>query len=316
MYCNQSEASISDNFLQDLLKVIGCMLRVSRSYIFEYCEETDTISNTCEWVCPGINPKRETLQNIPMHLNLYWQECMVKNQIIDFDNVREFPSFPENQILMELGVESILVVPIYIGALYYGFLGISECTQSRSWSEPEVTFMKAMAQLIGAMVKKSQQTIETALRTPAIFMQDLLKFMGRFLKVSRSYIFEYHEETDTMDNTYEWVCPGIEPQKEILQNIPMEINPFWQEHMLRNKAIIYNDVRDIPSFPENQVLLEQGIEAILVVPIFINGKYFGFLGVDECKSPRNWSDLEIRFLNVMAASTGALVEKNQLKTAG
>lgn len=141
------------------------------------------------------------------------------------------------------------------------------------------------------------------------FLQELLRIIGNVLNVSRSYIFEYYEKTDTMDNTYEWTRPGIEPQKETLQNIPMQLNAYWQECMLKNQAIIFSDVRDIPSFPENQVLMEQNIESIIIVPIHINGKYYGFLGIDECSCQRIWTELEVDYMKAMAVFVRTLVDK-------
>lgn len=41
-------------------------------------------------------------------------------------------------------------------------------------------------------------------------------------KYMRTYIFEKNERGGD-DNTYEWVAPGVEPQKDILQDLPAEV---------------------------------------------------------------------------------------------
>ncbi len=67
------------------------------------------------------------------------------------------------------------------------------------------------------------ENMVTYISTQAISIDDIVKFqddcleiMGRTLDVSRIYIFEHCHETDTMDNTFEWVASGINPQKDNL----------------------------------------------------------------------------------------------------
>lgn len=144
---------------------------------------------------------------------------------------------------------------------------------------------------------------------PNVFFSDLLRIMGGLLDVSRCYIFEYCDNTNTMSNTYEWTRSGIKPQIEKLQNIPIQLIAFWHECMIKQQIINYTDVNDIPSFPENQALIEQGIKSILIIPIHIDGKYYGFLGIDECSYRRSWTQLEVDFMIAMAAFIKMLFEK-------
>lgn len=63
-------------------------------------------------------------------------------------------------------------------------------------------------------------------------------------KYMRTYIFEKNERGGD-DNTYEWVAPGVEPQKDILQDLPAEVCARWYERFCENKHIVIRDLEDI-----------------------------------------------------------------------
>jgi len=141
----------------------------------------------------------------------------------------------------------------------------------------------------------------------AVFVEDIAKFqkrclkiMGKTLDVCRIYIFEHRHETDTMDNTFEWVAPGIMSQKENRQGISSSSVPWWMDMMKNNQIINYKDIEDMPSDPEKEILRTQNIKAILVVPLFFAGDYFGFMGFDECRFHREWKGGDINILSTTA----------------
>jgi GAF domain-containing protein len=53
----------------------------------------------------------------------------------------------------------------------------------------------------------------------------------------------------------------------------------------------------------------------VVVPIFVEGKWWGFIGFDECQKEREWSTAEIGALKTAGAIMGALIERRQAEEA-
>ncbi len=154
--------------------------------------------------------------------------------------------------------------------------------------------------------------------TRAILIEDIsrcldecLEIMGKTLHVSRIYIFEYHHGPGTADNTFEWVSDGIAPQKENLQGLPMEKHPWWMEMINNNKIINYQDIEDIPGGPEKEILRSQNIKSILVVPLFVNNAFYGFMGFDECLYHRKWLDEDVDILKTTAQIISNAFESKQ-----
>src|SRR5690606_7937506 len=51
-------------------------------------------------------------------------------------------------------------------------------------------------------------------------LEETLRVLGSFLDVDRSYIFRFSPDLIGVENTHEWCAEGVEPQLEVLQNLP------------------------------------------------------------------------------------------------
>jgi signal transduction histidine kinase/DNA-binding response OmpR family regulator len=63
-------------------------------------------------------------------------------------------------------------------------------------------------------------------------------------------------------------------------------------------------VRDLPP-AERQFLSQAGIRSVLVVPVQIDGAFWGFMGFADCHSERTWSPVEEKILTAAATSIAA-----------
>ncbi len=145
----------------------------------------------------------------------------------------------------------------------------------------------------------------------------VLARLGEAAGVSRVYIFQCHDDSGgaRVSQRYEWAAPGIPPQigNLLLQDLSLIGAGYsrWAEALSRGEAI-HGLVRDFP--PEEQPLLfAQGVLALLVVPIFVAGKWWGFLGLDECRRERVWTSSEIEALRAAAGVLGAAIERTALE---
>jgi PAS domain S-box-containing protein len=146
-------------------------------------------------------------------------------------------------------------------------------------------------------------------------LNECLAVIGKTMNVNRIYIFEHHYKADTADNTFEWVSDGIASQQKKLQGIPMKNYPWWMEKMISNKIINYNDIEEIPGEPEKEILRSQNIKSILVVPLFVNNTYYGFMGFDECDYHRKWLDEDVDILKTTAQIIAKSIETKQAEEA-
>ncbi len=149
--------------------------------------------------------------------------------------------------------------------------------------------------------------------------QPLLSVLGQVSGASRVYIFENHHDAQgrlRMSQRAEWCAPGIAPQihEPLLQNLPYaEAVPRWADHLAAGN-VVAGPVSTLP--PEEQVLLSaQAILSILVLPIFVSGQFFGFIGFDDCQTERPWDSADIDLLQAVAAALGLWHERRQAAAA-
>ena len=122
--------------------------------------------------------------------------------------------------------------------------------------------------------------------------------IGEAVGVDRVYLWKNHTWDGKLRCTrlYEW--PGAtDPQQDDKFTTDVLYDdkfPGWEETFLKGECI--NDlVRNLP--PETQAqLTPRGVLSILMVPVFLSGEFWGFLGFDDCHSDRVFSETEVSIL--------------------
>ena len=124
--------------------------------------------------------------------------------------------------------------------------------------------------------------------------------IGRFLGVDRVYLFNYNHEAETTSNTYEWVADGISPEIDNLQDIPFEYVPVWIETHFKGENIEVENTLELPEGMFKSLLLEQDIKSLIALPLMLEGKCLGFVGLDSVKDFRKFYRDEKDLLQLLA----------------
>lgn len=147
-----------------------------------------------------------------------------------------------------------------------------------------------------------------------VAISSIIDIVGKKFDVSRVYIFENSENDEYCSNTFEWCNNGIASEKDSLQNVSYKegLGNTYTQHF-HESDIFY--CRDISTLPESQynILAPQGIKSLLQCAIRDGKKLRGFVGFDECRDNRFWTQTQINSLSYIAAllSTFLLKERAQ-----
>ncbi len=127
-----------------------------------------------------------------------------------------------------------------------------------------------------------------------------LEAIGTFGAVDRSYVFVFEDDGDTVNNTHEWCRTGIKPQQSRLQGLRMQDIPWFAERLTSQPFFQISSVANLPpeASAEKQEFQTQQIQSLVIVPMVLRGKLFGFLGFDAVKQEKTWSDEDIRLLQM------------------
>lgn len=142
-----------------------------------------------------------------------------------------------------------------------------------------------------------------------------LATLGRATRVDRIYIFETHTHPEkaepAMSQRWEWAAPGIAPELDNpeLQNLLYsESFPRWYAEFSHQRPIV-GLTKNFPA-EERKILEPQGIVSILVMPILIRERCWGFVGFDRCHQAHEWSEIELETLRAIAGSLGGAIAQH------
>lgn len=141
-------------------------------------------------------------------------------------------------------------------------------------------------------------------------MNESLYLIGNGIGVDRVYFFaaqwDNSGEKIYMSQKFEWCSKFVDPQIDNPQLKCADMSLFkdmWSQ-LVRDRP--FKSI--ISAMPENftkEILLQQNIKSILVIPIFLKGNFWGMIGFDDCQYERNWRGVDIAILKMFSTIMSA-----------
>jgi signal transduction histidine kinase/CheY-like chemotaxis protein len=147
----------------------------------------------------------------------------------------------------------------------------------------------------------------------AINLWSCMGMLAETVKVDRVYIWKNHFKDGRRCCTqlYEW-SEEVKSQQgsEFTVDVPYDEMGPWEEVL--SKELCINDlVRNLtPS--EQAYLLPQKIVSLLVVPVFLQGQFWGFVGFDDCHDERIFSNNEVSILRSASLLIANALLRNEM----
>jgi diguanylate cyclase (GGDEF)-like protein/PAS domain S-box-containing protein len=149
----------------------------------------------------------------------------------------------------------------------------------------------------------------------------VLQILGESTEVDRVYLYENHPHTETAEMAfsmrYEWSRETIPPSinQPHWQNQPYSKwgLEYWYDNFQSGK-LIGGTIHDVNA-PERELMQRDGILSVLMVPVFVDDNFWGFIGFDDCTSPRSWLPSEESILVTIAASIGGAIRRQLTQEA-
>ena len=122
--------------------------------------------------------------------------------------------------------------------------------------------------------------------------------IGVFAEVDRSYVFQ-RTGAGMMANTHEWCAEGVDPMIDQLQEVPVDIYPWFWEQIRERKTVHVADVADLPAeaVSDRENLEAQGVKSVVAFPMVSGeGELVGFIGFDAVDQHKDWVDHDLALL--------------------
>ncbi|MBA4384028.1 MAG: hypothetical protein C0410_04775 [Anaerolinea sp.] len=144
-------------------------------------------------------------------------------------------------------------------------------------------------------------------------INSVLKHIGQFENVDRTYVFRIDPKTKTMSNTHEWCREGIAPKIHDLQNMPIH-NYHWFIEQITCDPLIISRVKDLPvsASIEKKLFQTHGIQSLANFPMWVNLELVGFVGFDTVTDEHTWDMENIAMLQQFANIISNAIERSRL----
>lgn len=157
------------------------------------------------------------------------------------------------------------------------------------------------ARFVAARVENIDATIQQALAD-----------IGAFFGADRSYIFEFSDNHQIADNTFEWCAPNVPAEIENLKNLPMAMYGEWIHQWRKGISIPVRDVLELPAdSPERALLEPQGMRSVIMVPLPGEEDLQGIFGFDIMDAPFDWKEEHIALLQVIGEIIASAIQRKR-----
>lgn len=151
-----------EHSIDEVLRQLGAATGVSRVYIVPSgAEPRELRAARHEWNADGVAARVEPpergsyLQALGLDR---WAHILREGGIVQ-GQLRSFP-LEEQDKLQAQGVCSVVVVPIFVGSEWWGFIGFDDCREERSWQANLVEALKTAAGTLGAAIYRRRAESE------------------------------------------------------------------------------------------------------------------------------------------------------------
>ena len=142
-------------------------------------------------------------------------------------------------------------------------------------------------------------------------IDDALRRMGSYSAASRAYLFRFDRVNNLTSNTHEWCAAAVKSQIAMLQDLSIDDFQWSMSQVMQGKTLSIPDVSQLPAAARNdqELLAQQQIKSLILVPVHTGRAVSGFLGFDNVVAAEPWDEGARNLLEVAAELIGAALQR-------
>jgi PAS domain S-box-containing protein len=319
--------------IRDVLARLGEAVDVSRVYIFENRVDDDgrlLARHQYEWTAVETTAEIENpdLAEMPYEASGFgrWQDILGQGGILH-GPLEAFP-LQEREFLAQQDILSSAVVPIFVGDVWWGFMGFDDCIRARDWSPAELEALRAAADTLGAAIQR--QRSETQLRQSVARAEALVRTAARLneqvdhravldticeeavrvLEGPAAAIMLYDEEEEQFEIAADVGLPARFRQEAV----PLPLHALRQYVGAADTPVVLTDVRALPPASLTQLLDRHDFRTVAVVELIYRDRLLGLLVTGSFGKTRSFDEEELHLLGGLADQAAQAIANANLFT--
>jgi GAF domain-containing protein len=285
----------------------------------------------------------------PVGKNMRWQDTYLQetkggryrnNEHLAVDDVyEEGYARCHIDLLEQYKVRAYALTPIFVGQQLWGLLAAYQHSAPRHWSSVEVEFLGQIATQLSMAIQSAELLSSTQIRAEALhqsaeqsrilfdvvskiresldletIFQTMVTEVRRSLKADRVGVYQFDPESEFNDG--EFIA------EDVLHKYPAALGARITDHCFGERyATKYSQGRTytLTDLQKSDVddcykaILERfEIRSVLIAPIMKAGKLWGLLCVHQCSRAREWTELEVQFVQQVAIQLSVGIRQSDL----
>lgn len=148
-------------------------------------------------------------------------------------------------------------------------------------------------------------------------IEKALAALGEAANVDRVYLFQNHPHPVTEEMAvslrFEWAKSGVKTCLEDWKNTTYQSSGLWRWYATLIEGKSMSGLIQDFSPAEQEILSKYNIQSLLLVPLRLEEEVWGYLGLADCTTERQWSKHEESSLLTMAASISGARQRQQVE---
>jgi signal transduction histidine kinase/DNA-binding response OmpR family regulator len=236
-------------------------------------------------------------------------------------------------ILKNADVKSIIWAPLYVNSRFWALLSVEDCDTAREWSDSDVSLVSLMSSVIASATARAYAERE-------LTAQD--KLLAVLNAVASNLIKSNAEAFDEeLTRSIGLLAEAVDADNlNIFKNIALDDNVVCERYLLWTKDaavdrsesfVISRSLFELTEWsnaliggeyisgvtrnltPEERAFLEpRNVKSILLVPVHLQKRFWGFLSFADCHSEREFSADEIAILKSGALLIASSMARNEM----
>jgi signal transduction histidine kinase/PAS domain-containing protein/AmiR/NasT family two-component response regulator len=147
------------------------------------------------------------------------------------------------------------------------------------------------------------------------YVTEAIAKLGRYHKVSLVFIFAVDYECNNTYLAYHWCADGASPRIAI-SNLFTYIQSIFPETLPNHAAIPILACEDTSANPDAvyQALNAVDVRAVISAPLYVEGRLWGIISVEQNSTPRKWTENEKEFVAMTASTIAGVIMRDIYNT--
>lgn len=163
------------------LERIGTFTRADRSFVFLLSPDGERIDIINRWRAEGIpETPPDKLRNLDVSAFPWWFARLQRFESIHLARVDNLPGQASNEkaFLRELGIKSMLIVPLVSSKRLIGFYGFDSVSRERSWRKEDITLLKTVGNVLASAIERRKAEEEAERQRRHLIEADKMISLG------------------------------------------------------------------------------------------------------------------------------------------